>query len=327
MRATLATVAALALLVVACGGSVRSDWTGRIVVAGNGALVLFEPGESRTLLTPTGISFVQAATFSRDGTSLIVARFRLPEPGGSRSTFTVGDLWLLRPETAEPEILLEHARLGEILLDPSWSNERLLVASSFPIIENDRYIGQGNEVLLIDPTTGERELVAENAMQPGASGDGRLVAYVSIDPKTFEEEVRVIDLESGNVRSMLEDRPELTFVRRPTPSPDGRRLLFSAAGRVATKAPGQTPWWNPLIPRIAEAHGPLQDIWMIDLETGELTQLTDLLEDEPSAAWSTDGSFVAVQGTTGIYLIDTDTLAIEKIADQGGIGTIAWWQP
>ena len=50
------------------------------------------------------------------------------------------------------------------------------------------------------------------------------------------------------------------------------------------------------------AHGLPQDVWLVPAAGGEPTRLTNMLEDEPTVAWSPDGKQIAIIATGGLYV-------------------------
>ncbi len=47
-----------------------------------------------------------------------------------------------------------------------------------------------------------------------------------------------------------------------------------------------------------------EDIWLIDMQTGDARRLADLDLDQPSVAWSSDSARIFALGDKGLYYID-----------------------
>ena len=68
---------------------------------------------------------------------------------------------------------------------------------------------------------------------------------------------------------------------------------------------------------------PLGDIAEDDDGTG-LRQISDILDDDPSVAWSPDGARLLVYGGWGSYLVDVASGDTSSLPYLVGYGSIAW---
>lgn len=76
--------------------------------------------------------------------------------------------------------------------------------------------------------------------------------------------------------------------------------------------------------RVAEAHGPPWDFWIVDYTGKNLQRLTEIGEDEPYAAWSPDGKQFAFMGLAGLYIVDANGKNARWLFRNGGRGRIDW---
>jgi Tol biopolymer transport system component len=208
-------------------------------------------------------------------------------------------------ELPDPEVLAENSRLilaaqhhgarelfsertgaGSLNLGPALSPDgsRIVFLS-----EKDLF---AIEMFLADANTGEiiRRLT-KNATDPhfeslqfiNSSGawsyDGTMFAFGSI--VSGDAALTVVNPENG--KKIVEHRyKELGEIYTPTFSPDGRRVAFTAIV------------------------GGFTDLFVTDLETGELRRLTHDLYTDLQPAWSPDGAVIAF--VTGRFSTDLETL-------------------
>ena len=123
---------------------------------------------------------------------------------------------------------------------------------------------------------------------------------------TGRDALVVRPLAGGPAREVL-PREAFAGVSAPRFSPDGRQIAFFGIGgparerRLVEPMPAAMPWFGPTV---AWAHGIPWDPWMINLDGSGLRQLVSLAEDDPTLAWSPDGTTLAVLGGNGLWLVD-----------------------
>ena len=126
-------------------------------------------------------------------------------------------------------------------------------------------------------------------------------------------------------------------ILRPTLSPDGTQVAFTALGDIyILPITGGTPrnvtndaamdtdvTWSPDGKQIAyssDKGGGLPELWVRDLTTGEAKRLTTLENQPLGAAWSPDGKRIAFidadgrWGTAGVATVDVATGAITRLS-------------
>lgn len=224
-----------------------------------------------------------------------------------------------------------------------------LADAAAPVLDARVGADAAAEPLLTSATTG-----ASVNLAPALSPDGRHVAFLST--RALELELYLADAETGAVLKRLvraeADRhfQNLSFLDSSVAwSPDGRRVAFGAfarggraivlydveRGRVERRLdlPGiddmRQPAWSPdgrsLV--FSAVVGTASDLFTVELETGDLTRLTDDGYTDIQPAFSPDGRRIAFVtdrgggtdlarlafGDLGIAILDVETRRIEML--------------
>jgi Tol biopolymer transport system component len=138
------------------------------------------------------------------------------------------------------------------------------------------------------------------------SPDGQQFAYKSITEDGFS--INIMDVDGNNLRQLTTARGFLDW------SPDGKTLVYSA---IDTK----------------DGVGYGDDLFLIDLATGGITQLTDDRLSDTFPAFSPDGQWIAFSHSNGraddIFIISVDGTETRQITelDYGMVAHSPVWQP
>jgi Tol biopolymer transport system component len=194
--------------------------------------------------------------------------------------------------------------------------------------EKKRYVGDTTSIARFDLPTGKMQTLIEKASSSTISPDGKQLAAIRLDQ--MRPVLVLANADGQDARIIAKTEPMFDVLAAPQWSPDGTRLLFTAAGgpRPAGRAPSPAlsliEWALGI--RVAAAHGAPADIWVIDASGQNPTNLTKKLLDDPRGAWSPDSKqilFTAGQAG-GVYLLDPATTQAKQLTTQGDFGGIDW---
>ena len=275
----------LALGVLACGGASderRIPAPGTFIyTAGvdlwlqnaDGARLLIEAEQDQQLLQPA---------ISPDGTRVAYVIFQLTQAEGT----SVGtNLAVSSIDEPRQELLVQHQRQAEYVWNPRWTPDgESLIFTHEP---GDGTIG----VLELELATRTVSRLRADARDAAISADGTMLAFVNA-PLSGDPHLVVRHLDTGVERALDPDRAwQPRPYRLPRFTPDAEALIF-AAGQYLPQVSASAMGTN----------GP-EDIWRVDLASGELTQLAAIGEDQPDFVVSDDGRHVFILGAFGIYLV------------------------
>ena len=231
--------------------------------------------------------------------------------------------------------------------DPAWAHDGRSIWATVQLPEPDErsVIRFRAEIRRIDLATGNETIVIAAGRGPALSPNGQQIAYLAADtqpadtqPADTQTERNAIWLAAldGSDPQILVAGDQFEEIYVPMRfSPDGKTIAFAAAdaaNQLQRTPPAPNAWRAPFdmvaswfAPTAIHAHGLYPaDVWLVDVETGNLERLTNLSEDHPTPVWSPDGQHIAFAGVLGVYVIDVAQRSALRITDQGVDGQINW---
>jgi Tol biopolymer transport system component len=329
LPAIVSLLAGAATLIACAGGSGPKDsgtGTGepglRFLLASDKGLSEFSDGKERSLVNFKDGSFLLDPIVSPDGKQLAFVR---QEPATIKaidgSVDFGSDLYVSQRDGSKEQLVLRHQAVAEFLRRPAWlADGSLLVAVHGRNAQglSDRRIDA------VDPRTGRRNRLIENAVDPAVGPDGASLLYLSIEPLSEAEELTVSSVTNLAQKQVLAGtRQGLALISSAVWSPDGTKVAFAA---VDLNAPGST-----LVPgrpnAAALAHPFAQDIWVVNRDGSDLRRLIELSDNQPSLDWSADGASIYALGATGFWRIEIATGRREQVGLGAPLGHIHLLKP
>jgi Tol biopolymer transport system component len=185
---------------------------------------------------------------------------------------------------------------------------------------------------------GQPEALVDNAYSPAISPDESTLIYIRTT-RAGQTMFRKTLGESGDGCELISDQV-FQYLSLPRISPDGQRVALGGSGepnlqpsgcggdpRIKPSAAGTPPVLDLLAllkPDVAYAHGKPADIYALNLDGSNLTRIADIKDDDPTLAWSPDGSKLAIFGVAALFVVDAKGGPPDKLVDLGGYGGIDW---
>ena len=186
---------------------------------------------------------------------------------------------------------------------------------------------------------GQPEVLLDNAYGPAVSPDESTLVYLRAT-RTGQQLLKKAMNEPGEGCELLSDQA-FQYLSLPRISPDGKRLALGGSGEpnltgasgcggdprakpAAAGAPAGLDLAALLQPDVAYAHGLPADVYSLNMDGSVLTRVADIKDDDPTVAWSPDGSRLAIFGVAALFLVDAKGGTPEKLTQQGGYGGLDW---
>ena len=306
---------------------------GRILWPKDGDLWVYDlASKQQTKITnlPQGAA-VTGATWSPDGQRVVFAQFwRRPNERSSGA-----DLFLANADGSNVRPFAERDAPNTVMETPEW-------AASGRVYYTVRRVTNGRETQSIvrQVEGGQPEVLVDNGYSPAVSPDETTLVYIrssragqTMVKKTFDA--------GGDGCELMSDQV-FQYLSMPRIAPDGKRLALGGSGeptlgpsgcggdpRASPAAMGLpaalnlVAWLQPAV-AYAAAHGLPADVYTVNLDGSAMTRIADIKDDDPTVAWSPDGSKLAIFGVAALYVVDGHGGPTEKLVDQGGYGGLDW---
>jgi Tol biopolymer transport system component len=333
LRVSLLAIALASALAIASCQLVKPSQTqglqGRIAWPKDSDLWVYDLNskqQTRIVALPQG-GAVTGAAWSPDGQRVIFAQFwRRPNERSSGA-----DLMIANADGSNAHPFAERDAPNTVLETPQW-------APSGRVYYTVRRVSNGREVMsIVRQTEGAQpELLVDNAYSPAISPDESTLIYMrttragqTLFKKTLGE--------SGDGCELISDQV-FQYLSLPRISPDGKRVALGGSGEANLQPSGCGG--DPraklsaastldlaaflLQPEVAYAHGLPADIYSMNLDGSNLTRIADIKDDDPTVAWSPDGSKLGIFGVAALFVVDAKGGPTDKLVDQGGYGGLDW---
>jgi Tol biopolymer transport system component len=230
--------------------------------------------------------------------------------------------------SGEEQIVFRRPASGVRVEGMAWSpdSSALFVSLMETNIKDGRFLGQTLNLERLDLATGERRVIVPDAAYPSVSPDGSLIAYITFSSTNDPGGLWVARADGTDRRLIVPNSGRFVVITHPRFSPDGSTIAFSAATFTSSRdqQPNGPTTSSALNAKPISAHGLPQDIWLISASGGEPTRLTTMLEDEPTVAWSPDGTQIAIIATGGLYVMNVEGGEPRKLGPGGTLAQIDW---
>lgn len=262
-------------------------------------------GTARSILTFQDGSLLMDPALSPDGTRIAFIR---QEPvrnlGGGEIDFG-SDLYLVNRDGSDLREVVHHSALAEYVRTPSWLDEHRLL---FSVRGRTSAQVADYRVEMLDLRDGRRTRFASNAVDPSVTPDRKSVLMVSVETSTTRETLLLAGVDGSAARDLLPPEPKLTLIGSAVMSPDGSQVAFAAGDLLgATAAPPRT------MPAVL--HPFFQDLWIVDVDGGDLRRVAELAERSLSLSWSPDGRYIYAMGAERFRRVEVATGAVVSFGE------------
>ena len=284
--------------------------------------------QTRIVALPQG-GAVTGAAWSPDGQRVIFAQFwRRPNERSSGA-----DLMIANADGSNTQPFAERDAANTVLESPQW-------LPSGRVYYTVRRVTNGREAMSVVRQTegGQPEVLVDNAYSPAVSPDETTLVYIR-SSRAGQTMFKKTLSDSGDGCELISDQV-FQYLSLPRISPDGKRVALGGSGeatlqpsgcggdpRAKASAPGAPVSLDlaALVqPDVAYAHGLPADIYSLNLDGSNLTRIADIKDDDPTVAWSPNGSKLGIFGVAALFVVDAKGGPTDKLVDQGGYGGLDW---
>jgi len=289
-------------------------------------------GRIQQLTVVQGNTYAYDPAWSPDGQTLAYT-FAQPADDPNLSWLPVGAICGIDRATGNGRLLARGAHPLGSLTEAEWSSDgsALLLTYNQPRVdEKKQYNGATMTIIRHDLATGQQEQLATNAFSPTLSPDGRRLVFLQLDAQNQGMALMFAVADGTAVQPLPSYEPSLGLIGKPSWSPDGKQVVFTATGsqKGSTSPPQLTR--RSLLDRllgirVAQAHGIPADLWIVDAATFKPRRITEKALDDPDVAWSPDGQRLAyTNGQGGVFVVDVVSGETRMLTDRGNYGGISW---
>jgi len=313
--------------------SVGSGWEGK-GLDGRATFLSFFGGKQAVMDFDFGSGTLEAIYFAPDSSILNNASLNpnlqdfvlayAPPPSEGSPQYGYSDLYRISPGESEPGLLLERPNEKDYLYGSFYGPKGEYVYFNYWFDDQNVALLIRNQIRRLNIGSGQVETLVEDGNWPRVSPDGTMLAFLTLNPNPNPDEpdtLMVANSDGSNPRSVV-DPDAFPTVDAPFFSPDNAYLYFSA---VSETTPALS-WLDRLFGvRMASAHNVPSDWWRVDLATGDVEQITEILETALYGAFSPDGQHIGFICSTGLYVMNPDGSDLVKVIGSPNFyGTLEW---
>jgi Tol biopolymer transport system component len=353
----LATLVAVCLISVACGGGKQSASQssgaqvpivpGALLVTGESTLDYVSKGHQVSIAKVPGVaSYFEYPAFSPDGK--MIAYVLATTPTGQGQDWG-NDVYTANVDGSNPKLVVKHDQPGALIDSLSWTPDGQFLVYAYSRAQYDaqnHYTGSIYRIDRLSLSDGAVTTLITSAIQPSVSWDGKQIVYVDFPQNDFQAaSLAVANIDGSNSQKVLTNQKGFQSFFAPHLSPDGKKVVFAAVGGPlglpsSTPTPSLGGRDTPAVavtsalsklgqvaaPAVAEADGSPYQVWVANLDGSDLRTMSNLREDLPYPLWSSDGTWILFLGAGGLYSANADGTNLKRLGPGVPHGEIAWYQ-
>ncbi|HET8568690.1 MAG TPA: hypothetical protein VFM93_06865 [Candidatus Limnocylindria bacterium] len=246
-----------------------------------------------------------------DGKSLVFGLTQLPDA----KTGFGSDIFQVGLDGKDLRALVSHEAENVFYASPRFdpTGTVLYFHRRAALIEGGQYRGNEDTIERLDLKTGKRDRLLRDAADPVLSPDGRTLVYVRLRDGQIDG-LGTANADGTEARPFFRTKDTFWYIQAPRVSPDGRSVVFSAAGHQARASGG----------RLAHLGVP-SDLFLAPVD-GTAVRSIGQTGDDVVPAWSPDGARIAYVGTGALFIVTVATQQTEKCAEGEDLffGDLVW---